>query len=122
MHKEAIIKMGAQYTPAVEAFCSKNFRLTREFTGQDIRIARKAFRFSQEQLADELKIAVRTIEKWEHNLHCPSPSLHKELLKLFIKAQEILSQRIVPPSLMENIEWQPKHCKPYNLVCRFKNI
>lgn len=118
--KEASNTMGTQFSSDIETFRDKDFRTLRTFTGKDIRIARKACNLTQEQLADELKISVRAIEKWEHMLHCPTQSLHKELLDLFTKAQEILRQGLISPSQMENIFWNPPNCKPYNLVCKLK--
>ena len=113
--------MGTQYPYYVQTFLLKDFKTTAEFTGQDIRIARKCLGLTQEALADRLQIAVRAIEKWEHFLHCPTPSLHKELFQMFKEAQAILEKRLIPPDKLENILWIPPGCKPYNLVCKFKN-
>lgn len=118
--KERAYKMGTQFEPAIETFRDKDFRASPQFTGKDIRIMRKALGFTQEQLADELKTAVRAIEKWEHFLHCPTQSLHTELYTLFTKAQEALRKGLIPPETMENIFWNPPNCKPYNLVCELK--
>ncbi len=114
--------MRTQFGKDIEAFRDKDFRAIRTFTGNDIRIARKALELSQEQLADVLKCSVRAIEKQEHFLHCPTQSLHTDLYTLFIRAQQALKKGLISPEQMENILWKPPNCKPYDLVCRFKNI
>jgi DNA-binding transcriptional regulator YiaG len=113
--------MGTQFADSIKAFRDKDFRVIKVFTGADIRIARRALNLTQEQLADRLVVAVRAIEKWEHNLHCPTPSLHKEIYKLLRDGQENLRSNKVPPGQMTNAIWHPPNCKPYKLVCKFKN-
>jgi hypothetical protein len=113
--------LGAQYTATIEAFCHKDFSASRTFDGQDIRIMRKALDLTQEALARDLDIAVRAVERWEHFLHCPTPSLHKPLFLYFQNAQTQLRQHLIPPSQMESILWAPPHHDSQPLLCTFSD-
>jgi len=91
----------------IEKFTNTNFRDQKSYTGTDIRIARVVLGLTQEQLADYWSVAVRTIERLEHYLHCTPKTKQRRMLDFFESAQGLLREDKVPPGVLDNILWTP---------------
>ena len=91
----------------IEEFRDTNFRIQESFTGSDIRIARVTLGLSQEDLADYWGCAVRTIERLEHYLHCPTRPKQRRVLEFLESAQRLIRENKVPPTIYEDILWTP---------------
>lgn len=91
--------------------------------GQKLKNIRKSFGFSQEQLANIMKVSRQAITKWESDMGLPDVSNLKELSKVFgMSVDSLLNNQEHLPCLHMRVELDKKKYKnklsSYNEVLR----